>query len=354
MNHSDNPVKYKALTHSSISEMVQIPLPDMVMAKYSTNVLLIDPDKIISHAMMGLLIEAKDIELHNCSSREHAIQAAEHQGPTVIVQYMNTPCTEDMHLLSQLQRHEVTRHIPIIIVSAGEDASMKAEAFSLGADDFLVRLPDRIELIARIRYHTRAYATWLEREAAYLALEDSRAALARAHAELAKVSAIDDHTHVFNRRHFGSELDKEWLRSLRETLPLSVAILNVDHFTQYNDHYGHTAGDDCLKQIAQSLVTAVQRSTDLLARYGGEEFVVILPGTHAKGAIFMAEQLRHSILNLRLEHRPSALGQVSVSIGVATTTPNRKTNPNMLMKVADDMVEKAKREGRNQVSCGSL
>ena len=169
--------------------------------------------------------------------------------------------------------------------------------------------------------------------------------------KLQRLSILDGLTEIGNRRHFDETLDREWKRAMRDQIPLSLIMLDIDYFKLYNDSYGHQKGDTCLKQVAKALEDCVQRPADLVARYGGEEFVVILPETTVQGASKLAESIRLYIENLKLEHaKNSASPYVTVSLGVATLIPERGTHCEQLISNADRLLYHAKENGRNQVS----
>ncbi len=175
-----------------------------------------------------------------------------------------------------------------------------------------------------------------------------------ANRELSELATQDGLTQICNRRRFDEYLDHEWRRLLRSQAPLSLILLDIDLFKQYNDSYGHLAGDQCLQQVAQTLKQSVQRATDLVARYGGEEFVIILPDTTEAGAQFLAEQVRSqiahmSILNLGPDSTGSISHQVTVSIGVASHIPFPEASPQLLIAAADSALYRAKEQGRNRV-----
>ncbi len=157
-------------------------------------------------------------------------------------------------------------------------------------------------------------------------------------------------TKIANRRRFDQGLHSEWKRLARERLPLSLILCDVDFFKAYNDTYGHRAGDFCLQQIAQILRENVKRPADLVARYGGEEFAVILPNTHLKGAVKVAEDIRNSLHNLEIEHSNSPVSnQVTLSLGVASLIPNHYLSEDFLIGEADRALYEAKKSGRDRV-----
>ncbi len=170
-------------------------------------------------------------------------------------------------------------------------------------------------------------------------------------AELERLAAMDGLTGVPNRRAFDQRLKHEWARLRRSRKPLSVLLIDVDHFKPFNDRYGHQAGDECLKKIASNLTSALRREIELLARIGGEEFGVILPETTAAAAEQTAERLRRTIANLAMEHADAeAEGIVTVSIGAATVTPARDASSEALIEAADQALYRAKSRGRNQIT----
>jgi len=227
---------------------------------------------------------------------------------------------------------------------------LKAHSFAVGASDYLVKLPDRIELIARIRYHSAAYISRVERDRAFQALHESEQKLAAANVELERLAALDGLTGIANRRRFVQSLQVEWQRGQREQTPLSLLLFDVDFFKLYNDHFGHQGGDLCLKKVASVLTANLKRPADLAARYGGEEFAVILPQTSAAGAMKVARACCQHLENLNLEHPGAApKGVVTMSIGAATLLPSAGASVEQLIALADRALYAAKRGGRNRV-----
>lgn len=190
--------------------------------------------------------------------------------------------------------------------------------------------------------------------AANICLEDNvrerTAELEEANRKLANLSTTDGLTGLANRRRFDEVLNSEWQRARRMKMPLAVAMIDVDQFKLYNDHFGHQAGDECLRCIAAVLRTCIQRSGDLIARYGGEEFVIILPGLHVDKALILAETIRCAVQDEHLVHTDqSNTGVVTVSIGIAARSPEPGQKADDLLREADTAMYKAKRRGRNLV-----
>ncbi len=200
----------------------------------------------------------------------------------------------------------------------------------------------------RLRYHTRAYIDHLEREANYKSLQSAKK-------QLKLLSYQDETTLIPDRRAFDALFHREWQRSLRETIALSVMFLDIDYFHRYNEFYGRLAGDDCLKEVVTSVQKKLQRPTDFLARYDSETLAIILPCTHGHGAMLVAERLRKGIESLNLEHQTAdTFDFVSISVGVATTSPMIKHRPQEFIQMARQALLEAKQLGRNQVICKSI
>ena len=213
-------------------------------------------------------------------------------------------------------------------------------------------LPRRVEILnmlsaqAAIAIENAQLYENLERQVAERTRE-----LSEANRRLQQLSECDGLTGIANRRKFDAVWEMEWQRAVRQRLPLAVAMIDVDHFKAYNDHYGHQAGDDCLRQVAQALATTAQRSSDLVARYGGEEFVVVLPSLTAQQALHVAERLRAAVADLGIPHSGnSAAPVVTVSIGVAWRTPELNAQPTDQLVEADTLLYQAKSQGRNSVA----
>ena len=173
--------------------------------------------------------------------------------------------------------------------------------------------------------------------------------------ELTKLATNDGLTGIANRRHFEDTLRLELKRASRAGAPLSLVLFDIDFFKKYNDHYGHVAGDECLRQVAAVMRTSLDRPSDLAARYGGEEFVIVLPATGASGARKVAERMRVAIMALGIPHVGNPSGVVTISAGTHTyhARPGEEDTPEALVEQADALLYRAKAEGRNRV-CSEL
>lgn len=166
---------------------------------------------------------------------------------------------------------------------------------------------------------------------------------------LESLTVSDPLTGVFNRRKFDQELDKSWRQGSRQHSTCSLLLLDVDYFKRFNDRYGHLAGDQCLRELALIFKQAAVRPHDVVARIGGEEFAIILPDTPKSGAVYVAEQVIHSVARRDILNEDTPLGRVSVSIGVASVQPTGKQKLKAWQQQADDALYSAKAAGRNQV-----
>jgi len=171
--------------------------------------------------------------------------------------------------------------------------------------------------------------------------------LAQANEQLSRQTATDGLTGIANRRRFDETLINEWLRAARSGASLSLLMVDIDHFKRYNDHYGHVAGDECLRRVTKVLARCVRRAGELLARYGGEEFVMLLPGADLEQAREMAQRCLNHIRDEAIPHGSSPTGQqITFSIGIAQVVPTANRDPEALVNAADTAMYRAKMAGR--------
>lgn len=255
----------------------------------------------------------------------------------------------------RLKADPKTSDIPIIFLSALSETGDKVKAFDAGGVDYVTKPFYAAEVLARVETHLtlRRLQQQLQQQNRLLKQEIhdrivAETALQVANIELQRMANIDDLTQIANRRCFADCLKQEWRRLTREHLPLSLIFCDVDYFKCYNDTYGHLAGDDCLRHVAKTLRSAVERPADLVARYGGEEFAVLLPDTPMAGAIRIAEKIQFGMKQLRQIHATSSVScHVTLSLGIATLIPIPELSPNQLVAAADKALYQAKRKGRD-------
>jgi two-component system chemotaxis family response regulator WspR len=312
-------------------------------------VLLVDDQPMIAEAVRRMLHGQSDIEFHFVTDGSLALAMAERILPNVILQDLIMPEVDGFALIGQYRASERLQDVPVIVLSAREDPKLKAHGFAVGANDYVTKLPDRLELLARVRYHAAGHISRLQRDAAFRFLRESERKLADANIELQKLAALDGLTGIANRRRFDEAMKYEWQRGCREQRPLSLVMCDIDCFKAYNDTYGHLGGDLCLKRTAAVLTEHLKRPADLVARYGGEEFAIVLPETEAEGALQVAAACRAHLEQLAIEHTGWAGKIVTLSLGVASLVPTPETSVEVLIARADQALYGAKQAGRNRV-----
>ncbi|MES2821089.1 MAG: diguanylate cyclase [Pseudomonadota bacterium] len=316
---------------------------------HKVRVLLVDDQLIIVEAVRRMLADQPDIELHYVLDAAAAVPMALQLKPTVILQDLVMPFVDGFDTVRLFRQQPELQDIPIIVLSSKDDPSVKAQGFAVGANDYLVKLPDKLELLARIRHHSGAYIHRLQRDEAFAFLRESQRQLAEANIELQKLVALDGLTGIANRRCFDHALEDEWQRAMRHQHSLALLFCDIDHFKLYNDTHGHLNGDFSLKKVAAVLTENLKRPADLAARYGGEEFVVLLPQTDLDGALLLAEKCRRGIEHLQLANPQAPSGFVSLSIGVGCVIPQIGDSCDSLIALTDRELYRAKGNGRNCV-----
>ncbi len=318
-------------------------------------VLLVDDQPFVAEIIRRQLISEHDINFHYCINPAEAISTAEAIGPTVVLLDLVMPEIDGLALCRLFRSHPTVRDLPVVMLSSTEDPAVKAQAFAAGANDYLVKPPEKLELIARLRYHSASYINKLQRDEAYRALRASQIRLEELNMELLQLANLDGLTGLANRRYFNERYAEAWAKAVRRKKPIAVIMLDVDRFKPFNDHYGHLGGDDCLKQIAAAIKQMMCRPGDIIARYGGEEFIVALPDTALDSAVYLAEKIRVEVEKQAISHQLSDISPyVTVSLGVAEMIPDAGTDPNTLIKQADQCLYQAKHLGRNQVQAVML
>lgn len=239
------------------------------------------------------------------------------------------PGMDGYEVLRRLKQIETAKDIPVIFITALSSIGDEEKGLLLGAVDYIAKPFHPAIVKARIENHLR---------------------FVRQRKLLETLAGKDGLTEIDNRRRFDDVLEKEWRRGGRNRLPLSLAMVDVDYFKQFNDNYGHARGDQVLKSVARALSWALHRPADLVARYGGEEFVLLFPDTDAEGGTALAEKVRSAVEALAIPHEYSkAAPTVTVSIGGATVRPEGE-DPLLLVEAADRMLYQAKQVGRNRVA----
>jgi two-component system chemotaxis family response regulator WspR len=314
-------------------------------------VLLVDDEPLIGEAVRQILLDVEDLQLHYCQDPAMVLDLVEEVKPGVILLDIIMPDIDGITLLRYLRENPLTEALPVVMFSSKEEGQEKAEAFGAGANDYLVKVPDKAELVARLRYHTKYYSNFLQKEAAFKALEASQLQLAENNEKLKEATIRDGLTGLYNRRHFDEQIAIEWAREIREQTAISMIMLDIDFFKRCNDVYGHATGDTCLIKVSKCLKELLHRPADFVARIGGEEFAIVLPSTELAGALQVAETLRQGIEALQIENKGSEIVKViTVSVGVCCVNPQRGDQLEDLLKCADIALYQAKGGGRNRVA----
>ncbi len=277
----------------------------------------------------------QEYEVIAASTGFEALAKAKSCLPDLVLLDIIMPDMDGYQVLKSLKNSEETMKIPVIFLTSKDSEQDEIKGLNLGAVDYISK-PFRAPILkARVKTHLE---------------------LKRKTDILEKISSRDGLTGAFNRREFEKVIQVEWNRGMRFGHPLSLILLDLDHFKLYNDTYGHVEGDECLKYVVNILSSTLKRAGDFLARYGGEEFVALLPATPHKKGEMVAENIRQEVAAFKIEHKKSPTSQyVTASLGVATITPNRKSpSYHDLIEGADNALYKAKLDGRNKVGSINL
>jgi len=304
---------------------LDITLPTICSMAPRQKILLLDRNQEDIHSFIELMAKYDIVVAKTLGALQETVKSDNHAD--LVVLDLDTLGKDWGKTARKLCMASKLRGLPIVLVTKDNSAEIEVAAFQAGASELLrkpfhptvikARLGKQLEMIRSMRV-----------------LED--------------MARIDSLTEVHNRRQFDISLQSEWQRCRRAGTPLSLLMIDIDFFKNFNDHYGHDRGDDCLRSVAGLLRDALQRPDDMLVRYGGEEFAVILGATDYDGAAFLAERCRVQIAQANLPHRNSDVtDKVTVSIGHATIYPADGTHSEQLIKTADQALYEAKAGGRN-------
>ena len=293
--------------------------------------LLVDDQPINIQVLYQIF--SPDYRVLMATSGAKALALCQQDPPDLVLLDVMMPEMDGHEVCRRLKTDEATRNIPVIFVTAHNDAAEETRGLEVGAVDFIAKPVNPAVVRARVKTHiTLKQQSDLLRQMVF----------------------IDGLTGVSNRRRFDEVLHTEWRRSSRSGSPLALLMLDVDHFKRYNDRYGHQAGDDCLRRVAAAVNQSLMRPGDLAARYGGEEFACILPTTELEGAMALARRIERLVRDLTIEHVDSDVAAVvTVSIGVGVGSAGRQSDPASLLAFADTQLYRAKHGGRGH-ACGGV
>ncbi|HIJ84449.1 MAG: Response regulator receiver modulated diguanylate cyclase [Magnetococcales bacterium] len=249
--------------------------------------------------------------------------------PDLILLDVVMPGMDGFEVCRKVKDNPLTREIPVIFITGQTDEQHEALGFEVGAVDYIQKPFSPMITLARVK---------------------TQVELKRRGDRLEKMAIFDGLTGIPNRRRFDEFLEYEWERSLRYRHPLSLILMDIDFFKRYNDYFGHSEGDECLKKVARAIAESLPRTADLACRYGGEEFACILPETNAEGATIAARRILANCRDLRLPHPQSETENiVTLSLGTATMTPTNEIQRQTIIEMADKGLYLAKKNGRNQI-----
>jgi len=286
--------------------------------KTPARILIVDDDLINIEILAEIF--GDDHEILFATEGNRALEIAATSKPDIILLDMMMPGIDGCDVCIQLKENPKTRSIPVIFVSALGDVAAETLGLELGAIDYVTKPFSPAVVKMRV---------------------NNQIELKRAREQLARLANIDGLTGIANRRRFDKFMASEWSRASRSGQSIALAMIDVDLFKNYNDHYGHQAGDDCLHRVAKFLEVHAGRPGDLVARYGGEEFVFIASATDGTTALRMAESICTALLNMQLPHALSPFGHVTVSIGVAAFAPGDGETSEELVRKADEALYQA-------------
>ena len=290
-------------------------------------VLIADDDAMNRQVLSDLLKPEYTVLL--AKNGAQVLERAMRHTPDLILLDVMMPDMDGYEVLRHLRADPLTAHIAVIFISALDRPEDEATGLKMGAADYIAKPFNATVVMARVALHLQ---------------------FVRQRRMLEHLAHVDGLTELANRRRFDEMYSAEWQRAQRSGAPLSLAILDIDCFKQYNDLYGHPAGDRALRAVARATSTCMRRPADLAARYGGEELVLLMPDTDAGQAQHVVAAIREAIRQLAIEHAAAATGTVlSVSVGGATLAPRGSETAAELFDSADALLYRAKKEGRNRV-----
>jgi len=301
------------------------------MKQHKDKILLVDD--IMADIKFLQAILSNDYQISYELSGKDALHHVKNDPPDLILLDILMPEMDGYEVCKQLKDDPALKGIPIIFTTVMGDEENETKGLALGAVDYITK-PFSLPIVkARV---------------------DTHLLMKRQRDILEELSTLDGLTGINNRRSFDRYLATEWNRQARSREPLSLIMIDIDFFKNFNDVYGHIAGDECLNKIAGVIDQSASRSADFVARYGGEEFVVVLPKTESTGAANVARKIEEQIDLLQVAHSHSEVADhVTVSQGIATFSSVTKHSQTLLVERADQALYQAKKEGRNRIVISS-
>lgn len=268
---------------------------------------------------------------------ETALQILDQTEVDMVIMDVEMPGLDGFETTRLIREWLGDRWIPIIFVTGKNEEDDFREGIDAGGDDYLIKPVSETILIAKIRAMER--------------IVEMRNQLNKLNEELTELSERDFLTKLYNRRTFEERAEEHWRKAARTKEPLSILLLDIDHFKAYNDFYGHIQGDQCIQKVASAIQNCLGRPGDIVARYGGEEFIMLLPNTREDGAHHVAERIRQAVVDLDIPHRESSTAtHITVSIGGAVAAHTSGTRILDQINAADKALYSSKQNGRDKVT----
>jgi len=325
-----------------------------MIAQGKMNILIVD-DRPENLLVLESILEDLHLNIIKATSGNEALGLMlEHEFALVLLD-VQMPGMDGFETAELMRGSEKTRHIPIIFVTAiNKNEKCMFKGYEIGAVDYLFKPIEPLILKSKVKVFIELHRQkmLLKKQAKMLEEKlDELFRLRELNCKLTHLSTIDVLTGISNRRSFEENIQIEWKRAIRGKSPLSLIMIDIDHFKEFNDYYGHQAGDKCLEKVAKTIVSSIQRPADFVARYGGEEFVAVLPEADREGALIVAERIRSKVEALAIKHGHSSVSPyVTVSLGTATLYPKEFNSVEELIYRADRALFQAKYLGRNNVA----
>ncbi len=333
-------------------------------------VLVVDDEKTL-RLILQRAMEQEGYHTIEARDGRNCLSLCQQQRPDIILLDAVMPEMDGFECCRVLHEEFGDACPPILMITRLDDTESVDRAFSVGADDYITKpihwavLRQRVRRLLQTQWVVDELRHRIQEEETLRTLlqkqmqqerclseqlEAANRQLADANSQLQLLAHIDGLTQVANRRSFDEALQQEWQRALSQHLPLALILCDVDFFKAYNDTYGHQAGDECLRAVAQCLQSCVRGAVDLVARYGGEEFAVILPRASGVEAHRVAERIRSEVQALAIAHEKSAVSPyLTLSLGLASAVPSLEITLESLIEQADQSLYQAKAHGRNCV-----
>lgn len=309
-------------------------------------ILVVEDSKVTVKVLTGYLANMGLPDPMVAENGTKALRMFRREHPDIVLLDVRLPDIDGFEVASKIRNAEHGEEwTAIIFLTAMNGDEDLARGIAAGGDDYLVKPVSETVFHAKVRAMQRLLE--MQRN-----LVEVTRKLDAANAELQRLATHDALTGIANRRALDDFLSREWRRCQRMEKPLSLVMLDIDYFKLFNDKYGHQAGDECLKKVAEQIARAAPRASDMAARYGGEEFMLVLGETDLDGAMWMAERVRQMVADLKVPHYATESKFVTISCGVVSVVPDDTHSIETLIQAADAALYQAKRGGRNRVAVG--